>query len=78
MEKKIEVEIGGRKVRIAEHQLADAERFGATLAKKIIKVPPPELTKPLEKKTISIPEPEIKITPAKAEVFEKKTRKKNA
>jgi hypothetical protein len=74
MEKKIEVEVSGRKVRIMEHQLKDAEKFGATIARKIIKSPPPELIK----KTIIVPEPEIVITPAKADPlkFEKKTRKK--
>ena len=45
MEKKIEVEINGRKVRIMPHMLSDAAKFGATQEKRIIKETPKELLK---------------------------------
>ena len=44
MEKKIEVEIDGKKFRIMEHLLEDASRFGASVIKRQVKEPPKELT----------------------------------
>lgn len=57
MEKKIEVEIEGRKVRIMPHMLEDAGRFGATQTKRQIKEPPKELG---EMKKIILP-PDLKM-----------------
>jgi hypothetical protein len=53
MEKKIEVEVNGKKVRIMEHTLMDASMFGATIIKRQVKEPPKELG--LIKKTILPP-----------------------
>jgi len=56
MEKKVEVEIDGRKYRIAEHMLEDASRFGASVIKRQTKPVPAELLKvPEIKKTILPP-----------------------
>ena len=63
MEKKIEVEIDGRKVRIMPHMLKDAGRFGATQTKRQIKEPPKELgemKKIILPPKLKIPEPEAK------------------
>lgn len=63
MEKKIEVEIEGRKVRIMPHMLEDAGRFGATQTKRQIKEPPKELgelKKIILPPDLKIPEPEVK------------------
>ena len=79
MERKIEVEIGGRKVRIMAHMLNDAMKFGATQEKKIIKETPKELLRPA--KVISpLPQmvevkPEPKVEPLPTELLEKPKRK---
>jgi len=44
MEKRIEVEINGRKHMVMPHMLEDFERLGAKRAQKVIKNAPPELS----------------------------------
>ena len=75
MERKIEVEIGGRKVRIMAHMLNDAMKFGATQEKKIIKETPKELLRPA--KVISpLPQMvEVKPEPRPAEKLVEKATK---
>ena len=82
MEKKIEVEINGRKVRIMPHMLSDAAKFGATQEKRIIKETPKELLKspikdPLPEMKEVKPESEKTNLPeeAKPELLEKPKRK---
>jgi len=64
-EKKVEVTIGDRTVRVMEHMLSDAAKFGATRTKKITKDVPKEL--------ITVPEiikgqvEEVKPEPEKSE-----------
>jgi hypothetical protein len=45
MEKKIKVQIGERTVRIMPHMMKDAEKFGATTEKKVLRDVPKELIK---------------------------------
>lgn len=62
MEKKITVEINGRLVRIAEHLLEDAQRFGAVMIRRVVKETPKELLKPSplpEMKTVALPSIEL-------------------
>ena len=63
MEKKIEVEIGGRKVRIMSHMLADAAKFGATQQARIVKETPKELIKAVKE-----PLPQMKEVKQEAKV----------
>ena len=65
MEKKIEVEIGGRKVRIMSHMLADAAKFGATQQARIVKETPRELIKAVKE-----PLPQMKEVKQEAKVVE--------
>jgi len=59
-EKKVEVEINGKILRIPEHMLGDIMKFGATQTKRIVKNPPKELlVMPLPKKLV-LPRAEIK------------------
>jgi len=65
MEKKIEVEIGGRKVRIMSHMLADAAKFGATQQARIVKETPRELIKAVKEPLPQMKEvkQEVKVEP---------------
>lgn len=63
-EKKVEVEINGKILRVSEFILPDILKFGATLTKRTIKNPPPELlnmpkTIILPKKKEEVKEPEV-------------------
>ncbi len=51
-ERKVEVEINGKKLRVSEHMVEDIMKFGATMTKREIKNPPKELTMPLPKKVV--------------------------
>lgn len=66
MEKKIEVEIGGKIHRIAEHMLDDATRFGATVTKRQIKDIPQELL--LIPDPIKVIIPPLPVPPAPKEI----------
>lgn len=48
MQKKVEVEIDGKKVRVMEHLLEDVSRFGASVVKRKVKETPAELLKATE------------------------------
>jgi hypothetical protein len=48
MEKKIKVQIGERSVWIMPHMLKDAEKFGATTEKRVLREVPRELIKRVE------------------------------
>ena len=76
MEKKVEVEIDGRKYRIAEHMLEDASRFGASAIKRQLREVPAELLKVPEIKKIVLPpkDPEPVKDPVREPV--KNVRKK--
>lgn len=52
MEKKIEVEIDGKRVRIMPHLLEDASMFGASTVKRVTKEPPKELSQMPVKKVL--------------------------
>ena len=65
MEKKIEVEINGRKRLIPEHMLADYMKFGATQTKRAVKEPPRELLNKLEPKKVILPPQEVIKEPVK-------------
>jgi len=58
MEKKIEVEINGKKLRIPEHMLSDMMKFGATQTRRNVREAPKELQK-MEPKRIIIPPKEL-------------------
>jgi len=75
MEKKVEVEIDGRKYRIAEHMLEDASRFGASVIKRQTKAVPAELLKVPEIKKTILP-PVLEVAPEVTEEPKKVTRKK--
>jgi len=75
MEKKVEVEIDGRKYRIAEHMLEDASRFGASVIKRQTKPVPAELLKVPEIKKTILP-PVLEVTPEVTEEPKKITRKR--
>lgn len=75
MEKKIEVEVGGRKVRVMEHMLDDIIKLGGVKTKKIIKDVPIELLKvpaksPLPEMIITGKVKEVKLTPEPAKFIE--------
>ena len=73
MEKRIEVEINGRKKMIPEHMLEDYEKFGATLTKRVVKLPP-ELQ---SEKTVILPGKAGVVPPPKTAILpEMKERKK--
>ena len=67
MEKKIEVEINGRKRLIPEHMLADYMKFGATQTKRAVKEPPRELLNAIKPQEIITPKvvkpPELEKKP---------------
>ena len=50
--KRVELEVNGKIIRVAEHMVADVLKFGATYTKRIIKEPPVEIIMPLPKKII--------------------------
>jgi hypothetical protein len=54
-EKKVEVEINGKILRVPEHLVNDMAKFGATLTKRTIKNPPKEL--------LNMPEPRKVVLP---------------
>jgi hypothetical protein len=51
-ERKVEVEVNGKRFRVPEHMVRDMSRFGGSLTKKIIKSPPTELLSMMPKKII--------------------------
>jgi hypothetical protein len=57
MEKKVEVEIRGHKIMVAEHMLEDLARFGITTGRRNIRDIPREL--------LNMPEPKRVILPGK-------------
>jgi hypothetical protein len=60
MEKKIEVEIDGKIVRIMPHMLEDASRFGASVIKRQTRKVPEELLN-IPKKEILKPDPNLAV-----------------
>jgi hypothetical protein len=54
--KKVEVEVNGRIIRVPENMLHDLERFGVSQSKRVIKNPPKEL--------LNMPDPKTLIRPA--------------
>ena len=82
MEKKIEVEIDGRRYKILPHMLEDASRFGASVIKRQVKEIPKELLIiPTEVKKVILPPTNLEPLPVVPEVKEevpikKVTRKK--
>jgi hypothetical protein len=54
-EKKVEVEINGKKFRCPEHMMEDMMRFGASQTKRTIKNPPKEVLLMMEAKKIILP-----------------------
>ena len=73
MSKKITVEINGRQVRIMEHMMKDAAKFGATQTKRVIKETPVELLTPLNlKKVEPLPQmqPKLEIKPKPVQIPE--------
>ena len=62
-EKKIEVVVDGRTVRIMPHMIGDVTKFGASEPRKIIKEPPKELMQPLKKIDLSKSEVPKDISP---------------
>ena len=79
-EKRVELEVNGKIIRVVESMVADVLKFGATYTKRIIKEPPVEIMMPLPKKII-IPrseklkeiekiaeKPVLKTEPVKGEV----------
>jgi hypothetical protein len=67
MEKKIEVEVNGRVMRVPEHMLSDMMKFGATQTKRSVKEPPKELLNQVK--------PQAIITPKRPPELEKKVTK---
>ena len=61
MSKKITVEVNGRQVRIMEHMMKDAAKFGATQTQRVIKETPKELLRPSDLKKV---EPLPQMQPA--------------
>jgi hypothetical protein len=91
MDKKIEVEINGKKLRIPEHMLSDFMKFGAMQTKREVKNPPKELLSTIQPKRVitppkelteeskeltEFPEPKPITTPDPLVPKAKKTRKK--
>ena len=52
MEKRVEVEINGKKLRVLEHLVPDMMKFGASLTKRSVKEPPRELLNLVPKKVV--------------------------
>jgi hypothetical protein len=51
-EKKVEVNIDGRIVRVMPHMVGDMTKFGSTEPRKVVKEPPKELMHPLPKRLL--------------------------
>jgi hypothetical protein len=71
MEKKVEVEVNGKKIKVAEHLLSDMAKFGATQVKRVIVNTPKELIKVPQPAKEVLPEMKLTETPK----TEPKTRK---
>ena len=55
-QKKVEVEINGKKFMVAEHMVPDMIKFGASQTKRTVKNPPKELLNMPAPKTVILPE----------------------
>lgn len=60
-ERKVDVEINGKRFRVAEHLVGDMLKFGASTTKRVVKEPPRELLQMLPK-SIILPK---KVSPEK-------------
>jgi hypothetical protein len=67
VEKRVEVEINGKILRVAEHMVPDLMKFGASVTKRTIKEPPKELLS-MKPKEIILPEPTVELEPVLNEV----------
>lgn len=69
-EKRVEIEINGKVFKVPEHLVEDMQLFGASLTKRTIKAPPPELLN-IKPKAVILPKEDTAEAPTELNVKSK-------